>query len=276
MFKEVRGINYHYYIHRGNPSFPYLIMLHGFMGDSGIFDHLVPVLQKFCNPVTIDLIGHGQTDAPTDIKRYELKNQINDINDLLGQLNLHTIFLLGYSMGGRLALRVALNDSTLFRGLILESTTYGIEDPVDKENRIKSDRDNANRILRDFHTFVDTWNQNPLFAGAQPLKSETQQNLDSIQRRQRPHGLANSLIGFGSANMPAVRRQLGKITLPTLLLTGQQDVKYSTLGQEMCQHIPDCKHYILPGCGHRVHVDNPELYVDAIREFIESQQRIRL
>lgn len=276
MFKNVRGINYHYYIHSNKPGFPYLVMLHGFMGDSGIFDHLVAVLQDFTNPVTIDLIGHGQTDAPEDVKRYELSNQIDDINGLLRQLNLQSVFLLGYSMGGRLALRVALNNNLLLSGLILESTTYGIDDPEVKEGRLRSDRDNANRILNDFHTFVDKWNHNPLFAGTQPLKEQTQQKLDYIQRRQRPHGLANSLIGFGSANMPSVRHQLGNLSLPTLLITGEEDVKYSTLGREMSQQIPDCKHYILAGCGHRVHVDDPENYVNAIQIFIESQQNVRL
>ncbi|HKI43690.1 MAG TPA: 2-succinyl-6-hydroxy-2,4-cyclohexadiene-1-carboxylate synthase [Balneolales bacterium] len=276
MFKEIRGINYHYYIHSQKPALPYLVMLHGFMGDSGIFDHLIAVLQAFSNPVTIDLIGHGQTDAPGNSQRYELSNQIDDINDLLSQLNLQGTFLLGYSMGGRLALRIALNNNLNLAGLILESTTYGIEDPAVKKDRLRSDQDNADRILNDFHTFVDKWNRNPLFAASQPLKEETQQNLDYIQRRQRPHGLANSLIGFGSASMASVRHQLGHISLPTLLITGQQDVKYSTIGNEMSRHIPDCKHYILAGCGHRVHVDDPNKYVNTIRRFIESQQIVRL
>ncbi len=276
MFKEVRGINYHYYIHSQKPDLPYLVMLHGFMGDSGIFDHLIAVLQDFSNPVTIDLIGHGQTDAPEDSERYELSNQIEDINDLLYQLNPQGTFLLGYSMGGRLALRIALNNNLNLAGLILESTTYGIEDTAVKKDRLRSDRDNAERILNDFHTFVDKWNRNPLFAASQPLKEKTEQNLDYIQRRQRPHGLANSLIGFGSANMPSVLHQLEDISLPTLLITGQQDVKYSTIGSEMSQQIPNCKHYILAGCGHRVHVDDPDKYANTIQKFIESQQNVRL
>ncbi len=276
MFREVRGINYHYYIHSENPYLPYLVMLHGFMGDSGIFDHLIPVLRPFSNPVTIDLVGHGQTDAPHDIGRYKFTSQIDDLNDLLQQLNLHNVILLGYSMGGRLALRIALSGSLYLAGLILESTTYGIEDPVIKEERIVSDRENANRILRDFRTFVDKWNQNPLFSAMQPLNTETQQNLDFVQRRQRPHGLANSLIGFGSATMPSVRHQLVNLALPTLLLTGQKDAKYSAIGKEMSQQIPNCNHYILAGCGHRVHVDDPDQYASRIRSFIESQQSVRL
>jgi len=251
-------------------------MLHGFMGDSGIFDHLIPVLQRFSNPVTIDLVGHGQTDAPHDISRYEFTSQIVDLNDLFQQLDLHNIILLGYSMGGRLALRIALTGSPFLSGLILESTTYGIEDPMLKKERVESDRKNANRILQDFHSFVDNWNKNPLFTALHPLSSETQQNLDFVQRRQRPHGLANSLIGFGSAAMPSVRDQLKNLTLPTLLLTGKHDVKYSAIGKEMSEQIPNCNHYILPGSGHRVHVDDPDQYTSLLRKFIESQQSVRL
>ncbi len=273
MFQGIRGISYYYHIHSQNQALPYLVMLHGFMGDSGIFGHLIRELSGFCNPVTVDLIGHGRTDAPADPERYGSDDQTADLAGLFQYLGLHNFFLLGYSMGGRLALRVAINTQARISGLILESTTCGIEDSLEREKRIQSDRKNAGRILQDLRTFIDHWNRNPLFTAERPLPNELKEKLTSIQERQRPEGLANSLAGFGSAAMPSVRNRLKNITVPTLIITGRKDTKYTRLGREMSQQIPISNHYISDGSGHRVHIDDPEQYLIIIKKFIESNKR---
>lgn len=135
---EVNSTNYAVYIHQQDEQLPYLLMLHGFMGDRRVFDHLVDELCEICNPITVDLLGHGQSSKPTDPQRYHEDKQIKDIVNLTQKLNISPLFLYGYSMGGRLALKTAVQYPGLFQGFIFEGTTNGIPE---KEKRKKKATD---------------------------------------------------------------------------------------------------------------------------------------
>lgn len=268
MHTNLRSVNYNYIVHQKSQNFPYLLLLHGFMGSSESFEDLLSQLQTFCNPITIDLIGHGLTEKPEDFHRYHTEEQINDLKELLIRLDLDKIYLLGYSMGGRLALQFAVRYPQYLSGLILESTTYGIDEPREIQKRLKIDHQRAQEILDDYEDFLKKWNQGPLFKRYEALPPRKRGKLEDVQKNQDPRGLANSLLGFGTAAMPSVHNQLNNLTVPALILAGEEDKKFTRIGMELNRRIKNSSLNIFTKCGHRIHLEQPDLYLKYIESFI--------
>lgn len=269
MFVRIRDINYHYLQPVEDSPYPILLMLHGFMGAAGSFSHLADELGNFCNPVLIDMIGHGSTDAPDNPERYKLNQQLLDLSELISSRHFSPCYILGYSMGGRLALRFALDYPDLVSGLILESTTYGIENTNEQKERRHLDSKRADSIVKDFRSFVEEWNKMPILRNKAHENDYLFESNEQLQRNQKPAGIANSLIGFGTGTMDSARKRLPELKVPTLLIAGQKDEKYTNLAVEMHNLIPNSQIKIHPEAGHRVHLDQPDRYLSCIREFLD-------
>ncbi|MDZ7694429.1 MAG: alpha/beta fold hydrolase [Balneolaceae bacterium] len=163
---------------------------------------MINSLSQFCNPVTVDLLGHGKTEKPGNADRFSLTCQLQDLHQIICELPASSLFLHGYSMGGRLALRFALKHAGLLKGLILESTNFGLPTKKRKNDRKKIDEKRARHIETDFHDFLDKWQQMPLFNSGVEIPVELSQQYRQIQVAQAPDAMANSLRGFGTAKMP--------------------------------------------------------------------------
>src|SRR5699024_7183622 len=123
---EINNVSYAVKSHQEREGLPRLLLLHGFMGDHRAFSDLINDLGKFCNPITVDLLGHGRSSKPANPEIYYEKQQVDDLATLIGRLDISPLFLHGYSMVEGVALKTALAHPDLFRALILESTTCGI------------------------------------------------------------------------------------------------------------------------------------------------------
>ncbi|MEL7834901.1 2-succinyl-6-hydroxy-2,4-cyclohexadiene-1-carboxylate synthase [Fodinibius sp. Rm-B-1B1-1] len=254
-------------IHQQDNSLPYLLMLHGFMGDRRVFNHLIDDLSNFCNPVTIDLLGFGKTAKPTSQNRYREKYQVADLYSLIQQLNYKPLYLYGYSMGGRLALHIVSQHVQLFKGLILESTNCGIVDPKERKKRQKIDAERAESITNDFKAFLSDWKKLDLFASPiRPDKSLTQKYYQ-IQSEQSPSALAASLQGFGTGSMTPICDHLPNIKLPTLLIAGSADEKYQHINQHLSKQLPNATFSSIKA-GHRIHLDNPQALESELQNFL--------
>lgn len=262
---KVRGISYYLHMHQEYADLPNLVLLHGFMGSGYVFDHLIDDLKTFCNPITIDLLGHGRSEGAELHYQFSTKEQIAGLAHLLKYVSDDPLFLHGYSMGGRLALQYALMYSTRLNGLILESTTFGIEHEQERAARQSLDAERADRILGNYSSFLQEWASMPLFKGSGPNNV-----VEMIQLNQNPQWMANSLLGFGTGTMPCVKNQLHTISAPTLLLAGEHDIKFRNINSAMAKQIHDCTLHVIPNSGHRVHIDNPTKFVHSIQTFIES------
>ncbi len=264
---KIRGISYHYEIHQEKEGYPALLMLHGFMGSGKSFGSLIPALKSFCNPVTIDLLGHGETEGSEMHYRFSAKEQVADITKLISEQLSFPVFLLGYSMGGRLALQCALHRPDLFEGLILESTTFGIENPQEKQARQSLDSRRADDILGNFPQFLLEWEELPLFKDAS-LTDQQRKAVRDIQSDQDPVAMSNSLLGFGTGTMPCVKNRLGELQLPVKLIAGAEDTKFVRIMNTMARHLHDASMSVIKGAGHRVHLEQTESYIALIKEFI--------
>ena len=244
-----------------------LLLLHGFSGAASTWDSIAAELADDFQLVAIDLLGHGASDAPPDMPSYRMESVAADIISLLGQLGLAKPNLLGYSMGGRLALFLALRYPTLIHSLILESASPGLADEQARAQRRQHDNDLADKIsARGISWFVDYWERLPLWAS----------QSDQLIRRQRsqrlannPLGLANSLRAMGAGAQPNLWGALPRLELPSCLIVGLRDAKFRPINQAMSAAMPKARLSIIPAAGHNTHLENPAAFCRELRSFID-------
>lgn len=253
----------------GKPQHPPLVLLHGFTGSALAWHSLFGPLSAYnVYLIALDMLGHGQSDAPADPKRYSMEHAQEDILAALRQLGVQEgqAILLGYSMGGRIALYSAF--SGFFRALILESASPGLADARACTQRIASDRVLADRIEREgIPAFVDYWEQQPLFEGLQHLPEAEREELHKQRLDNCAIGLANSLRGIGTGAQPPLYERLPSLDTPTLLLTGENDPKFCAIAREMQRQLPHATWHIVEGAGHTIHLEQPERFVALVGQF---------
>ncbi|MEX0780384.1 MAG: 2-succinyl-6-hydroxy-2,4-cyclohexadiene-1-carboxylate synthase [Balneolales bacterium] len=271
MKTTIRGIPYwieHYHSHDDLPT---LVMLHGFMGSSGSFYHLTDALREFANLVYIDLLGHGETNAPSNSQRYAPDQQVADLHAILQKFGGKPLILHGYSMGGRLALQYACRHPGHLDKLILESTTAGITDKSERDIRKRTDRTRAMQILEDKDRFIKEWNNASLFQNKESISPDVEEQLEAIQQAQNSIGLQNSLICFGTGSMSPLHDQLNTIDIPTLILAGANDEKFKQEGRILNDLIQNSKYSEIENAAHRIHLDNPIAYLEKIKDIIQEK-----
>ena len=155
--------------------------------------------------------------------------------------------LCGYSMGGRIALQLALAAPERVARLVLVASTAGIEDEEERAERRRADGRLARQLeSAPYEEFIERWRTQPLFA-ADPPEVGTRARAD--QRRNRPDALAAVLRGVGTGEMEPLWSRLGELRMPVAILVGERDGKFQALGRRMVELLPDAELLIVPG-GH--------------------------
>ncbi|HLI69596.1 MAG TPA: 2-succinyl-6-hydroxy-2,4-cyclohexadiene-1-carboxylate synthase [Ktedonobacteraceae bacterium] len=246
-----------------------LVLLHGFTGSAEGWRDLFPLLERPGRRlIALDMLGHGHSDAPEDPRRYSIEHCQADILAVLEALGIRPgeAIMLGYSMGGRIALYTAF--SGFFRALILESASPGLADPTEREQRRLNDEALAELIENEgIETFIDFWEKLPLFASQRSLSPEARAALRAQRLTNRASGLANSLRGVGTGVQPALQERLPALDLPALLLAGELDDKFRQIARQMAERIPQAHLQIVPGAGHAIHLEQPALFAEQVNTF---------
>jgi len=246
-----------------------LLLLHGFTSSAAAWAPLVARLAPHRRTIAVDLIGHGQSDAPARAERYRMEQCVADLLALLDTLDIAQTDVLGYSMGGRVALQLAAVAPTRVGGLVLESSSPGLADLTERQARIAADEALADSIERDgLAVFVDRWERLPLFASHTALPAEIRARQRAQRMRNNPQGLANSLRGMGTGRQTSLWDRLPQLHMPILLIAGELDQKYSAIAEQMAQALPNARKVIVPNAGHTVHLEQPELFATTILEFL--------
>jgi 2-succinyl-6-hydroxy-2,4-cyclohexadiene-1-carboxylate synthase len=250
-------------------SDPTLVMLHGFTGSTAGWGYQLDMLAAYgLRVIALDLLGHGQSDAPGDARRYAIEYCRQDILAALQELGVGKgqAILLGYSMGGRIALYTAF--SAFFRALILESASPGLEDPTEREQRRISDEALAASIERDgVQAFIERWEKLPLFASQRTLPLACRQVLHRQRLQNNATGLAQSLRGVGTGVQPSLYARLPMLHVPVLLIAGELDTKFVAIAWRMAQALPQSQLRIISGAGHTVHLERPEEFASLVGDF---------
>ncbi len=263
---NINGVTYAYM--RDGAGQP-LVLLHGFTGSKNNWHPIIEGLQSRFELIAIDLVGHGETDNPSDYERYSIANSANDIVTLLQHFGITTFNLLGYSMGGRLALYIATHYPKRINALILESASPGLKTETERTQRRISDERLANEIeSRGIQWFVDYWERLPLWDSQKQLADAVRDDLHNQRLSNDAQGLANSLRGTGTGVQPSLWERLPTVKLPVKLIVGELDKKFLSINQEMQRLIPNARLSIIPQAGHTTHVENPHMFIDVIQAFL--------
>jgi 2-succinyl-6-hydroxy-2,4-cyclohexadiene-1-carboxylate synthase len=250
---------------------PALVLLHGFTGSAKTWAPHVPVFARDFDTVAIDLLGHGASAVPAEPARYRMEHAVTDLTGLLDRLGIARAAWLGYSMGGRVALQIAVAQPARVAALVLESASPGIADSAERAARVRSDEALADFVEREgVETFVDRWERLPLFASQARLPVATREVLHRQRLANDPVGLANSLRGLGQGAQEPLRDRLGNVEVPTLLVVGEEDAKFRCLAAEMSSAMPAARVEVVTGAGHAPHLEQPQAFQQVVLDFLKS------
>jgi 2-succinyl-6-hydroxy-2,4-cyclohexadiene-1-carboxylate synthase len=244
--------------------------LHGFTG-SGL--DFAPLAELLGVPlVAPDLPGHGESDTPDDLARYAFPAVLDLLAALLEVTRPRAV--LGYSLGGRLALSLAVERPELVPRLVLVGATAGLEAEGEREARRAADAELAARIERDgVAAFQRAWEEQPLIATQARIAEPHRGALRARRGRNRAIGLANTLRGLGTGVMPPLWGRLDGVDLPALLITGADDEKFGTIARRMATLLPGAEHRVIEGAGHCAHLEQPGRTAEILTPFLVAGPR---
>lgn len=253
----------------GEISFPVIVFLHGFTGSTTSWKEVIKQLKGKYRTIAVDLTGHGKSGIPTDASRYAMKEQLADLEMLFTKLGINHFTLVGYSMGGRIALAYTIKHPKRVKTLILESASPGLLTESERKIRIEADKLLSNQIIsKGMRNFVESWENIPLFATQKKLPTSVQNAVRKERLSQQPTGLANSLQGIGTGSQPSYWGDLHVIDIPVLLINGEIDTKFVVIAREMLKEIPLSSHKVIKDAGHAIHVEKPTVFATIVDEYI--------
>jgi 2-succinyl-6-hydroxy-2,4-cyclohexadiene-1-carboxylate synthase len=250
-----------------------LVFLHGFTGCATDWQFIFDNIPSNYFPLAIDLIGHGESDSPEDPKYYSCSSIVYQLHSITKFLKFEKSIFVGYSMGGRASLSFALRHPTKVKALILESATPGIEDICDQKQRVELDFLLADKIKEEgIEAFTDFWFNTPLFRS---LTNITDYEAEKNKRNKNSViGLTNLLQGFSTGLMPNYWDKIFSIKIPTLLISGELDTKYTNICDEMKNRITGSVHKVIHETGHNTHLENPEVFTKLVLDFLNTIERL--
>ncbi|NMO19162.1 2-succinyl-6-hydroxy-2,4-cyclohexadiene-1-carboxylate synthase [Pyxidicoccus fallax] len=248
-----------------------LVLLHGFTGSRHSFDHLRPLLGRSVRAVAVDLPGHGATPLPDRKGREGFLETVDALVALVDRLGHGTVDLLGYSQGARVALAAAVRAPNRFGRLIMESGSPGLHRRQERAARREADAQLAAFIrTRGVEAFVDRWESLPLFEGLRGLAPDLKDALRARRRACTPEGLAGALECLGLGVQPDYWPELHGQRLPTLLLTGAKDAKFTQTARRMAAELPVVWRRSFTDCHHAPHLEAPEEYAREVLGFLQT------
>jgi 2-succinyl-6-hydroxy-2,4-cyclohexadiene-1-carboxylate synthase len=238
---------------------PTLVLLHGFTHTGASWDGVTAALGERYKAITPDIRGHGDASERQPVT---LAAVMSDVRELAPSAD--RFGLVGYSMGGRVALHVALAVPGSVRRLALIGASPGLADQAEREARRIADERLAAEIEKaSIEDVARRWAATPVLAG-QPAAVQAAAHADRLH--STPAGLARALRGLGTGTLPSLWDRLGELTMPVTLVVGERDAKFRGVANEMAERIPRVGVVVVPGAGHSVHLEAPERVARAIAD----------
>ena len=236
---------------------PDVVLLHGFTGSAATMKELGSTLDR--HQLRIDLVGHGHSSAPASVDPYCMDAMVDQVATVIDEMVDGPVDLVGYSLGGRVALSMLVARSELVRKASLIGVSPGIRSASERADRVVADEALAATISNDgLATFVDSWMALPMWASLRSARTPEWWAQSRVQRLASSSiGLANSLRGAGTGAMPHLFDDLTDISVPVQLIVGELDEKFRATADLMHQALPDSIVSMIVGAGHAAHLESP-------------------
>lgn len=253
----------------GDPQAPTLIFLHGFLGSGRDW---LPVAEAFSSTHHIllpDLPGHG-AHTRRDPGALDFESLSAELAGFVQSFSGVRPVLIGYSLGGRLALHFACSHPAQAGALILESASPGLTDPTERAARAAQDDALAGRLRSGgLAAFVESWYRADLWRSLRS-RPDLLAQISGDRLGGDAVWLARVLSELSPGRMPPLWDCLPGLRLPVLLLAGDLDPKYPAVLRRAGALIPNAVHTLIPGAGHNIHLEQPEAFIQALRPFLEA------
>jgi 2-succinyl-6-hydroxy-2,4-cyclohexadiene-1-carboxylate synthase len=245
----------------GGPGTPEarVVLVHGFTQTLAAWEPVAARLGARWRVLRVDLPGHGGSAA--------VRAGFAEAAGLLGACGGRAAYV-GYSLGGRLCLRLALDRPDLVRALVLLGASPGIADPAARAERVAADEALAAGIERDgVAGFLDRWLGGPLFATLPPERAGRAERLANT-----PAGLAAALRRLGVGSQEPLWQRLAGLRCPTLLLAGALDARFAAVAEQMAEAIGGrARVALVPGAGHAAQLERPAEVAALLEGFLAEQ-----
>ncbi|HYN47691.1 MAG TPA: alpha/beta fold hydrolase [Candidatus Nanopelagicales bacterium] len=252
---------------RGRP----VLFLHGFSGSGLSWAGIAGLGSRF-RAVVPDLPGHGATGweggPPDGRPRASVERTADDLAAIVRRLGAERVDVVGYSMGARIALRLAVAHREAVGRLVLEAPSAGIADPAARAERAAADAERARFVVSEgIEAFAARWEAEPVLAGEAALPADARARQAAIRRSHAPLGLAASLVYAGQGAMEPLQARLADIAAPTLVVAGADDPARMR-AEEVAAAIPGARLALVPGAGHAPHLERPDRFHALVLDFL--------
>lgn len=249
----------------GSTSQPTLVLLHGFLGSGDDWLSLLPELEKKTHLIMVDLPGHCKSSF---IPGLDFSGFADLLEQMVTEMELKRFSLLGYSLGGRLAMSYAEHYPHRLDSLLLEGSHPGLQGQKERETRLVSDQYWAERFIEEPVTVVlDDWYRQPVFAD---LIESRRQALIDVRSSQDGAELGEAMMAFSLGRQPDFRPCLKKADFPVHYLYGEKDSKFAMLGRHLketgCLTSLQC----ISGSGHNIHREKPVEFARCVQMLIRQ------
>jgi 2-succinyl-6-hydroxy-2,4-cyclohexadiene-1-carboxylate synthase len=237
-----------------------VILLHGFTHTGRSWDPVIAALGERYRAIAPDIRGHGSASERQPVTLEAVLDDVAGLDD-------GPVTLVGYSMGGRLALHAALALRERVERLIVIGASPGIADAAERAARRDADERLAGEIEQlSIEAVAGRWESvaGQVLAG-QPPRVRKAARLDRL--RNTPAGLARALRGLGTGALPPLWDQLAKLRMPVALVVGERDLKFRAISEQMASAVSGAKVVAVPDAGHAVHLEAPDALADVIASY---------
>ena len=269
---------------RGQP----VLLLHGFSGSGLSWAGVAGPGERF-RAIVPDLPGHGGTgwaaaepapgtgragrpvaNGPKDAgrSRASVERTADDLATILRRLGASRVHVVGYSLGARVALRLAIVHPEVIGRLVLEAPSAGIVDPAARESRVALDTERARLVVEEgIEAFAERWEAEPVLAGEAALPAAARESQRAIRRANTPLGLAASLLYAGQGAMEPLHDRLVEVRAPVLVIVGADD-PVRARAEAVAAAIPGARLATVAGAGHAPHLERPDRFHALVLDFL--------
>lgn len=255
------------YSDSGGSDKPAILLLHGFLGCKEDWEEIAVSLQTDFRVIGLDLPGHGES-LDLDGSSYSVSGVAHLVLQTLDYLKVPRCHLVGYSMGARIALYLAVHFPERFARVVIESGSAGLATEAEREARRSQDAKLAQKLRSiPLSKFLAEWYDQPLF---HTIKRDQARFEDLLGRRLKGHAaeLALALGGLGTGSQPFLGSELAGLPHEILFAAGALDQKYTELAKGLGRLCAHGTAWVVPGAGHALHFEQPVAYIDRLKLFL--------